>query len=107
MGLVFRVMNTYPRIYDYVMASLRSKEVPQRQVAQESGVPYSTVTKIAQGAVSDPSVHTVQTLFDYFMSRATPTASSITTCREDMAIPTIIHAPQGGGDAGKPTMPDR
>ena len=54
-------------IYDYVVACLAAKQIPQRQVARESGVPFSTVTKIAQGVVSDPSVHTVQKLYDYFL----------------------------------------
>ncbi len=56
-------------IYDYVCACLRARVIPQRQVAQSSGVPFSTVTKIAQGVVSDPSVHTVQKLYDYFLSQ--------------------------------------
>lgn len=56
-------------IYDYVMVCLSAKQIPQRQVALESGVPFSTVTKIAQGVVSDPSVHTVQKLYDYFVSQ--------------------------------------
>lgn len=60
---------TSPPIYDYVCACLRARVIPQRQVAQASGVPFSTVTKIAQGVVSDPSVHTVQKLYDYFLSQ--------------------------------------
>lgn len=56
-------------IYDYVVACLAAKQIRQRQVALESGVPFSTVTKIAQGVVSDPSVHTVQKLYDYFVSQ--------------------------------------
>ena len=59
-------MHQLPNLYDYVLARLRAKSVPQRIVAAESGVPYSTVTKIAQGSVTDPSVHTVQRLADYF-----------------------------------------
>ena len=59
-------MITSPPLYEFVMASLRAKTIPQRTVAAGSGVPYSTVTKIAQGSVKDPSVHTVQRLADYF-----------------------------------------
>lgn len=62
-------MDTTNNLYDFVMASLRAKQIPQRQVARESGVPFSTVSKIAQGAVKEPSVHTVQRLFDYFKSK--------------------------------------
>ncbi len=53
-------------LYDFVMARLRAKDVPQRRVARESGVPFSTVCKVAQGSVKDPSVHTIQRLADFF-----------------------------------------
>ena len=59
-------MDTSIKLYDYVMAQLRSKRIPQRQVARESGVPFSTVSKVAQGSVKEPSVHTIQRLADYF-----------------------------------------
>lgn len=59
-------MNTSPKLYEVVMARLREKRVPQRQVARESGVPFSTLTKIAQGQIKAPSVHHVQALYDYF-----------------------------------------
>ena len=62
-------MDTSIDIYSYVMAHLRAKRIPQRQVATESGVPFSTVSKIAQGSVKEPSVHTVQRLFDYFSAK--------------------------------------
>lgn len=58
---------TSVHIYDYVLACLSAKAIPQRTVASGAGVPFSTVTKIAQGVVSDPSVHTVQKLYDYFL----------------------------------------
>lgn len=48
------------------MARLREKRIPQRRVALESGVPFSTVCKVAQGSVREPSVHTIQSLYDYF-----------------------------------------
>lgn len=59
-------MDQPTKIYDCVMAFLREKRIPQRRIATESGVPFSTVCKIAQGSVTDPSVHTVQKLYDYF-----------------------------------------
>lgn len=40
-----------------------------RRVAAQSGVPYPTLTKITSGAVTNPRVSTVQTLFDYFSAR--------------------------------------
>lgn len=51
------------------MANLKAKRIPQRQIARESGVPFSTVCKVAQGYVTDPSVHTVQRLADYFKTK--------------------------------------
>lgn len=60
------IMNTSPNLYDYVMGHLSAKRVTQKRIARESGVPFSTVTKIAQGIVKDPSVHTIQRLADYF-----------------------------------------
>ena len=68
-------MDTSIDIYGYVMARLRAKRIPQRQVATESGVPFSTVSKIAQGSVKDPSVHTVQRLFDYFSAKESATGA--------------------------------
>lgn len=62
-------MDTQTPLYDYVMARLRSRQYPQRMVAKESGVPFSTVSKIAQGAVKEPSVHTVQRLANYFLAQ--------------------------------------
>lgn len=66
MGLVSIPM-TSPPIYDYVCACLHARVIPQKQVAQGAGVPFSTVAKIAQGVVLDPSVHTVQKLYDFFL----------------------------------------
>lgn len=62
-------MHTHLNMYDSVMACLASRAITQKQIAAESGVPFSTVTKIAQGTVADPSVHTVQKLFDYFLAK--------------------------------------
>lgn len=69
-------MDTTTNLYDYVLAHLRAKRIPQKQVASESGVPFSTVAKIAQGAVTDPSVHTVQKLADYFRGQCDESAAA-------------------------------
>lgn len=63
------MMNTPINLYEFVMSHLRAKRIPQRQIAEESGVPFSTVCKIAQGRVTEPSVHTIQRLADYFSSK--------------------------------------
>lgn len=52
------------------MACLKAKRVPQREVARATGVPFGTLTKIAQGINKNPSVHTVQRLADYFQDKA-------------------------------------
>lgn len=62
-------MDIASNLYDYVMACLDARAISQRQVAAGSGVPFSTVAKIAQRVVADPSVHTVQRLADYFVSQ--------------------------------------
>lgn len=64
-----RMGHTSHHIYPYVVACLAVKAIPQKRVARESGVPFSTVAKIAQGVVLDPSVHTVQRLYDYFIGQ--------------------------------------
>lgn len=70
MGIASTDMSTPTDIYEFVMSQFRAKRIKQRQVAKESGIPFSTVSKIAQGAVKDPSVHTIQRLANYFSERA-------------------------------------
>lgn len=65
-------MSSPPNLYDFVMAHLRAKRIPQRTVSTGSGVPFSTVSKIAQGSVKEPGVHTVQRLADYFAGLGEP-----------------------------------
>lgn len=59
-------MNTQQPMYDYVMDCLDARLAPQRVVAEGSGVPFSTLTKIAQRYIKAPSIHHVQALHDYF-----------------------------------------
>jgi predicted transcriptional regulator len=53
-----------------ILASVREKLEECRgtwvEVARASGVPYHTLTKIAQGQVPDPRISTVQRLVDHF-----------------------------------------
>lgn len=64
-----------------IMAALRRQLQLTRgrwaDVSRKSGVPYHTLTKIAQGKVADPRVSTVQLLVDYFASATTPDDSAI------------------------------
>jgi predicted transcriptional regulator len=65
-------------IFETVMERLREKRISQREVSAGSGVPFSTVTKIAQGNIKHPRVHHVQALFDYF--RRVETETERCTC---------------------------
>lgn len=60
-----------------ILASVRQKLEDCRgtwvEVSRASGVPYHTLTKIAQGQVPDPRISTVQRLVDYFGSPPAPT----------------------------------
>ena len=74
-GYILVDMDSTTNLYGYVMACIDARAIPQRQVAAGAGVQFSTVAKIAQRAVADPSVHTVQKLADYFVSQGVkPTA---------------------------------
>lgn len=53
-------------IYETVMEHLRSRRISREKIAKESGVPFSTLNKIAQGDIEAPSVHAIQKLYDYF-----------------------------------------
>lgn len=64
-------MDTSTNIYQAVMAHLRAKRIPRKVVATGAGVPFSTVTKIAQGEIKAPNVHHVQALYDYFEKQGT------------------------------------
>lgn len=68
-------MDTQTPMYSVVMRHLRAKRVPQRTVAAASGVPFSTLTKIAQGQIKSPSVHHVQALHDYFVKSSANAAT--------------------------------
>lgn len=57
-------MNT--PLFEYVLQELDKAKGRWPQVAEGSGVPYKTVTKIAQRETLDPGVNNVQKLADYF-----------------------------------------
>lgn len=107
-------MDTPPiNLYDFVMENLRSKRISQRQIARESGVPFSTVCKVAQGGVTDPSIHTIQRLADYFAKRE-PVVGANHEIRLDAVLNTLtttamknaaiaVEMIDGGGAVSKPT----
>jgi hypothetical protein len=51
---------------DTVLRRLEESKGDWPKVAEESGVPYQTITKIGGRFVADPRHSTVQALFDYF-----------------------------------------
>jgi len=61
---------------DTVLRRLNEEKGEWPRVAEESGVPYQTITKIGGRFVRNPGVLTVQALFDYFARRPEQSAST-------------------------------
>ena len=53
-------------LLEFVVRNLRDSVGRWPQIAEASGVPYSTVAKIGQGETGNPRVESVQKLADYF-----------------------------------------
>jgi len=61
------VMSTTPEpILAFVRRKLDGARGEWVEISRVSGVPYHTLTKIAQGATPNPRIETVQRLVDYF-----------------------------------------
>lgn len=56
-------------ILDFVRRKLEEQRGTWVTIANDSGVPYHTLTKIAQGQVENPRIQTVQRLVDFFQSQ--------------------------------------
>lgn len=65
-GRMMLRMDKDQTLYAFVMRHLRAKRLTQRQVAAGSGVPFSTIAKIAQGLITNPRINTLQALADFF-----------------------------------------
>ncbi len=52
---------------EFVIEQLHKNKGKWRRIAQDAGVPYDTLTKIALSRVTDPRVSNVQALHDYFV----------------------------------------
>ena len=59
-------MKQTENILDFVRRSLAECKGKWTDVSRDSGVPYFTITKIAQGTVTNPRINTVQALADHF-----------------------------------------
>lgn len=55
-------------ILNYVLRRLAESRGRYKEIAERSGVPYSTLSKIAQRVTPNPGVLHVQALADYFRS---------------------------------------
>ena len=62
-------MDTDTPIFDYVLTKLEQHKGQLPRIADESGVPYRTLQKIASGETKDPGVTVVQTLHDHFREK--------------------------------------
>lgn len=58
-------MNTIT-LLEFVLLSIRTSNLTQREIAAASGVPYGTVTKIAQENIKNPGVKHVESLARFF-----------------------------------------
>lgn len=61
-----RAMKSEP-ILDYVLRNLDKNKGAHKEIAELSGVPYSTLAKIAQRVTPNPGVQHIQSLADHFM----------------------------------------
>lgn len=62
-------MNTEP-ILDFVLRSLDANKGQHKEIADVTGVPYSTLAKIVQRVTPNPGVQHIQALADYFRKSA-------------------------------------
>jgi len=59
-----------PDLLAFVVAGLRQRVGEWQQIADASGVPYSTVCKIGQGETENPRIGSVQKLANHFAGLA-------------------------------------
>ena len=57
---------THEPILDYVLRNLDLNKGSHKEIAEASGVPYSTLAKISQRVTPNPGVQHVQALADHF-----------------------------------------
>ena len=55
-----------PTILKYVTNSLSDARGKWPEIAQATGVPYHTISKISSGAIHDPGVRKIEKLAEYF-----------------------------------------
>jgi hypothetical protein len=55
-----------------VVAGLAARKGQWRDIAEGTGVPYDTVTKIAQGKTENPKIQSLQPLYDWIVAHPLP-----------------------------------
>tara|TARA_R110001599_G_scaffold339851_1_gene559740 strand:- start:30496 stop:30705 length:210 start_codon:yes stop_codon:yes gene_type:complete len=53
-------------LLEYVTSNLKAHVGSWPKIAEKTGVPYHTITKIASGKTKDPGISKIQSLVDYF-----------------------------------------
>lgn len=53
-------------LLSFVVGELKARRGQWPKIAEDTGIPYFTLSKIASGAIRDPGVTKVETLADYF-----------------------------------------
>lgn len=56
-------------ILDFVKRRLEASRGDWPKISAATGVPYFTITNVAQGKVADPRIGTLQPLVDYFRTQ--------------------------------------
>jgi len=59
-----------------VVRCLQETKGKWRSIADATGIPYDTLTKIALGRVADPRVSNVEALFNYFSANTKQPAAA-------------------------------
>jgi transcriptional regulator with XRE-family HTH domain len=83
MDILSRMRTNHEPLLDYVRRRLRETRGLHKDIADQSGVPYHTITKISQGVTPNPGVLTVQRLADFF--RRVESAERIYRSRKEVA----------------------
>ena len=65
-----KISDMKENILEFVLAKLDANKGKHKEIAEASGVPYSTLAKVSQRITPNPGVQSIQALADYFRSIA-------------------------------------
>lgn len=63
-------MSNVEPILSFVRRKLEESRGDWVEISRASGVPYHTLTKVAQGTTPNPRIDTIQRLMDFFHGKA-------------------------------------